>query len=1011
MSLPPLVCNTPPPPDQCEEDNDLEDFDINYSLSQDDEEDCNGYNYQTYSNYNMYEETKSEPDQESNWSLRVNNDLDKTSPEKVEEVYKETDNMTPIINALSVKLSLDDVAVEDLNLEITPEQLNPQIPNTEKNDTDRSDNDYSLKEIEETIDKQSQENDFVEIDTVSTDNANAHSTSENAADNQHELNTDNLEQTTKSFEVPDEFDDFHSNLNFENSEVEIKVQPVIGVTYNEKEIELKSNTENVDDFGDFDDFKYINSNNITTIVENFENPWVSESSQTTDFGDFKANFEDCNTHVDNKSEVVNVEKVNSSDNEVSNDLEDDFGDFDDFRSCAKHSEESEQNVEIQQVPVLDFYSPDDENQILDSINKIFTSVFEEEISDTEEIFVGKIESVLNETWGHLVDTDVRQPYMLNWNNSLGQKSLLKALCIDSRNILFGPKWNYSMPKYAVNLCAAPLQPQKQLASTSPQKDTQIVDKSSSKEMDTWTDPFSSNGQESCNNGKNTSGAERRASDPEKFENVASPKQDKLYPTSLNVQPLRQINLPDTHIFTPTDSEIPRSKTIHYDNPVILSQVGSNDKTKSLSESPVNKAEDKLEDENGYWDFQGFKGASETTQSTEIKVNVKLDQTTEVADSKSLNVCNPHQPQLLQPIKVEPVMPTLNWPDPGQVKETFDDFSDFVSSAPWESDKNNVSTADTPNQALEVNATILDKNNDTISLKTNTNVESYDDDFEIFQSAPAVPQTTSIRAKETTNSELTYQPSTSKTVIFNAISEFDKFNTHETKTKSNDVFKKCNTHTSPDSHNSMSSVRDDLVTNSPVHSTDMPSMLKPLPANSSNTMSKLKNNTGQILQPLSLEGYSQINWPNPGIDLQDLSRFNPVETLPSLKSDINTSNQSKVNSPAHNEKSPVRNEELDDDIWGDFVSSKPRQQIASTKKPPVFGDEDEWTEFVSSPSVKPQNGLNTISLNVHTNLNMQKTSANKLNTKNNQITLDIPTLNYITPKSSSRTYNDKHFQNL
>lgn len=31
MSIPPLVCSTPPPPDQCEEDKDPEDFDISYN--------------------------------------------------------------------------------------------------------------------------------------------------------------------------------------------------------------------------------------------------------------------------------------------------------------------------------------------------------------------------------------------------------------------------------------------------------------------------------------------------------------------------------------------------------------------------------------------------------------------------------------------------------------------------------------------------------------------------------------------------------------------------------------------------------------------------------------------------------------------------------------------------------------------------------------------------------------------------------------------------------------------
>lgn len=50
-----------------------------------------------------------------------------------------------------------------------------------------------------------------------------------------------------------------------------------------------------------------------------------------------------------------------------------------------------------------------------------------------------------------------------------------------------------MPKYAVNLTAAPLQPQKQV-STLPNVENPS-EKSINKESDTWVDPFSSNGQE------------------------------------------------------------------------------------------------------------------------------------------------------------------------------------------------------------------------------------------------------------------------------------------------------------------------------------------------------------------------------------------------------------------------------------------------------------------------------------------------------------------------------------
>lgn len=61
--------------------------------------------------------------------------------------------------------------------------------------------------------------------------------------------------------------------------------------------------------------------------------------------------------------------------------------------------------------------------------------------------------------------------------------------------LFGPKWSYNMPKYAVNLNNAPLQPQKPLTpSSSSQSETVSSDKTAAKPGG-WVDPFTSDGQE------------------------------------------------------------------------------------------------------------------------------------------------------------------------------------------------------------------------------------------------------------------------------------------------------------------------------------------------------------------------------------------------------------------------------------------------------------------------------------------------------------------------------------
>lgn len=52
-----------------------------------------------------------------------------------------------------------------------------------------------------------------------------------------------------------------------------------------------------------------------------------------------------------------------------------------------------------------------------------------------------------------------------------------------------------MPKYAANLTNAPLQPQKQSTTTSNVSQSEIVAETTSSKPTTWSDPFTSDGQE------------------------------------------------------------------------------------------------------------------------------------------------------------------------------------------------------------------------------------------------------------------------------------------------------------------------------------------------------------------------------------------------------------------------------------------------------------------------------------------------------------------------------------
>ncbi|XP_049877681.1 uncharacterized protein LOC126374939 isoform X2 [Pectinophora gossypiella] len=1011
MSIPPLVCSTPPPPDQCEDDKDPEDFDIQYNLSQDDDDD--NYDYGNFATFNHFT-SNSKPEVPVIAKVVENvkvDDISKTNTNSIENILG-----TNISS--NIKLSVEEETnVEDLDLKIDEESLKT-IDVLESKDICVENNQSSEpgEEINIPRDTKSypaESNEFM-IEPPSLDHV------EEPPSQVDEIITEDVPVIK-----PESEEQSHETEN------EIKPETIEETKLEELEGRTKQLTVDDDNFGDFDDFKFTNPAEKPPTLDICDNPWDNTETTEDDFGDFKANFDSnesslFSTEVKPEHSKQNIEnKV--EDSEINDD--DGFGDFNDFQSSSAESRVNIEDGESleSQTPVLFLEITDDEDKLMEHINREINNMFEDELPEVEEEFEGKLETQLGVTWGHLLETEVRQPYMVNWNNSVGQKTLLKALCIDSRNILFGPKWSYNMPKYAANLGMAPLQPVKQVAAPSTsQIEGSSADKSTCKAA-TWSDPFTSDGQQSRNSETATANPAKdaRPADLDVFEASTSSKSDKIFSSTLNVQPIRQISLPDTHIFTPTDSETPRSTTIHYDtSPTVLlpqtliepnkSDAAFKSDPNTLPPQSSSKAS-AVDDE--YWEFQDFKGTLNSTTPSATSLAPEKSE----APKTSLNVT--HGTQLLQPIKLEPTIPTLNWPDPGQVKETFDDFSDFVSTASLNSQ---TQSPDVPVTQIASKSVIdYDKPGPSgivPNVKTASDIsDNFEDDFDTFQSA--LPSTSSINfnfVPVNSKSTATAKPATSPQMAPQTMTDFGyalpKIDNVKSDTISYESIK-------PQDNlvqNQMSLFPENIETNKtpefPVmispQQTTSPSMLgasllQPTSVASSVTQSQKKS--AQILQPLTLESFSQINWPNPGIDLQDLSRFNPVETLHSLKTDLSVNSQSKVSSPVSSHKN-VGSSQVAEDDWGDFVSSKPKPQQAMPKKQTTFVDDDEWTDFVSSPSVKPQNGLNTISLNVHTNLSIQKSS--KYTGKGNKPPIDIPSLNYITPKSSNhKSYKDRHFQNL
>ncbi|XP_022817534.1 uncharacterized protein LOC111350276 [Spodoptera litura] len=1052
MSIPPLVCSTPPPPDQCEDDKDPGDFDLSYSLSQEDDDDeDNDYNYGNFSSFNHYG-SNDKPLQINNQEdpKSIDNDTHKEMFMEY-QISKEAEQSSSIsqISTNGVHENKlkgeEDMNIEDLNLKLEEEIVINVVENCDENENSDQNTD-SIKDLNIPCNSNNSSQDDDSTNMSPYENVIEPTPTKEILTDSDEAVVDQVLPDDQSINISVK----HENTLGDTKEKEVDI-PIItnrpieedctveklneipeSFQHSLNEFDIKS-SENMqdDEFGDFDEFQFVNTNTTSVVasVVDSSNPWENNETSEVDFGNFTANFDDNNSPVEDSANTETRSSPSGEPHEIVKEdtcEDDDFGDFDDFKSSAKMESSEEQGEDpCHEMSVLNLQSTDNEHHIMESVTKVLTSVFVEEISEPSEEFEGKIESLLSETWGHLMETDERQPYIVNWNNSLGQKTLLKALCIDSRNILFGPKWGSHMPKYAANLSVAPLQPQKQAAAPSNVSQSEpMTDKPSSKPT-TWSDPFSSEGQESCNTEHESAGGSiaPRPTDLDVFEAAMSTKSEKIYSSTLNVQPIRQINLPDTHIFTPTDSEIPRSKTIHYDpSPTVLLPQPVVPDAKNI-DNPLTPTTSQMvkantEDDSEYWEFQDFKGTPESSSLPGLVSQQKVPDESNVHTATTVNALpNPsvaYQTQLLQPIKIEPAMPTLNWPDPGEVKATYDDFTDFVSistSLPETQDytKPQDVELDTQSNTLKSdNFNDLKEKVKVVAEASKPENESLDDDFDTFQSALPSKATQSNKFKSNTFGDtqthfeqpMDFDYASSKTNHMKSDTISFTTMTRPNEALTNNV--SYNSHI-PESTNKIA-----LSSNTPVQT----GLLQPTPASFAPVNTQNQRTTGQILQPLSLESYSQINWPSPGIDLQDLSRFNPVETLQSLKSDLSVSGLSKVASPVHSQKSTTVSQPPDDDVWGDFVSSKPKQQPSQPKKPPVFAEDDEWSDFISSPSVKSQNGLNTISLNVHTNSNIQKTVQNKFSMKNNQTPVDIPTLNYITPKSNPhKTYNDKHFQNL
>lgn len=423
-------------------------FYFTVSQEEDDDDENNVYNYGNFSSYNNFQPMPdNKPLEIQEITKNDNNETQKEvilayDSEKKSESIKVVHNVFETNDINENKLKCDeDMNIEDLNLKVDEE-----IESIIESNSIQVDTSEPNIVIVKNFDIPSSSNN----DSPICDNVSLSAFDDNPIDTTDPLKELNSDVDNNLQDISCEND---SDKTQKLEEIEITSNPNLQGFDEHKNLTETKPDENIinddfSDFGDFDDFQSVNSkNNVSSVVEKSENPWVNDDSNQFEFGNFAVNFEDKFSTEDNvtlKSESVsnNEAQLKSEVKETDHQLEDDddFGDFDDFKSSARKPEANEIGVEDpshchHELSVLNLQSTENEPQILESITNVLRSVFLEEITEPENEFEGKLESLLSETWGHLMETDERQPYIVHWNNSLGQKTLLKALCIDSRNIV------------------------------------------------------------------------------------------------------------------------------------------------------------------------------------------------------------------------------------------------------------------------------------------------------------------------------------------------------------------------------------------------------------------------------------------------------------------------------------------------------------------------------------------------------------------------------------------------
>ncbi|XP_012063863.1 PREDICTED: aftiphilin [Atta cephalotes] len=194
--------------------------------------------------------------------------------------------------------------------------------------------------------------------------------------------------------------------------------------------------------GEFYDFPLRTTEPAATREDNC--PGFENVDNEDDFGDF-TNFS--STTIEWKSDDAKELKVPEDD--------DDFGDFSNF-------ETSTDVVETQQFSLKESICRIENKSAANKIEDIITNMFSV-LSEYHEVELKALIDKTDKVWQNVKSVEETNALTYQWANSSSNNVLLNSLGIDSRNILFGPRWNPNIPRFAANLGFTPLEPIKATA--------------------------------------------------------------------------------------------------------------------------------------------------------------------------------------------------------------------------------------------------------------------------------------------------------------------------------------------------------------------------------------------------------------------------------------------------------------------------------------------------------------------------------------------------------------------